>query len=257
MDEAHSTTQTVDLDALGKDAGAVEWKTDGQTNPVRLRWLINTATRARSTRALAVVDLKDAKFDVRVQVQSKADKLTEKLARDIVEAFYQHSELVYESIRPFQFGTLRVPKNAPAFTNGLYERYTGFNKLELAFAEALDDVGEVWHRNPSSGGFFIPLLSEGDTASFYPDFIVWKKSSIFCLDTKGGHLLSDAVARKLFEIKEDGRTRLQVRFISEGKQSELRGKAIKGGFTVWKMKTGNPTAIHVATLEKAVAECLR
>jgi type III restriction enzyme len=190
-------------------------------------------------------------------VQSKADKLAEKLAREIVEAFYQNSELVYESNKLFKFSTLRVPKNAPAFTHGLYERYTGFNKFELAFAKALDGAGQVWHRNPSSGGFYIPLLSEGDTASFYPDFIVWKKGNIFCLDTKGGHLLSDAVARKLFDIKEDGKTKVQVRFITEGRQSELRGKAIKGGFTVWKMKLGSPTPIHADTLDKAVKECLR
>jgi type III restriction enzyme len=203
------------------------------------------------------VDLKGAKFDVRVQVQSKADKLAEKLAMDIVEAFYMNSDLVYESSKPFKFGTLRVPKNAPVFTNGLYERYTGFNKFELAFAKALDGAGQVWHRNPSSGGFYIPLLSEGDTMAFYPDFIVWKKGNIYCLDTKGGHLLSDAVARKLFDIKEDGKTKVQVRFISEGKQSQLRGKAIKGGFTVWKMKSGTPTPIYTDDLAKAATECLR
>jgi type III restriction enzyme len=255
--EAHTTTQVVKLEELGKDVGDVEWKIDGHTNPIRLRWLINTAIKSRSSRALAVVDLKDVKFDVRVQVQSKADKLTEKLAQEIVEAFYQHSDLVYESSKPFKFGTLRVPKNATAFTNSLYERYTGFNKFELPFAKALDGVGLPWHRNPSGGGFYIPLLSEGDTSSFYPDFIVWKKGNIFCLDTKGGHLLSDAVARKLFDIKEDGKTKVQVRFISEGKQSELRGKAIKGGYTVWKMKSGSPTPIYVDTLDKAVTECLK
>jgi type III restriction enzyme len=255
--EAHTTSHVVDLEALGGDAGVVEWKPDGHTNPVRLRWLINTAIKSRSTRALAVVDLKDAKFDVRVQVQSKADKLSDKLARDVVEAFYQNSDLVYESVKPFQFGTLRVPKNAQAFSNGLYERYAGFNKFELAFARALNDAVPLWHRNPSSGGFFIPLLSEGDTASFYPDFLVWRKGIVFCLDTKGGHLLSDAVARKLFDIREGGKTRLQVRFITEGKQSELRGKVIKGGYTVWKMKQGSPVAVHVATLDKAVVESLK
>ncbi len=257
LGEAHMTTQIVDLEALGKDAGAVEWTTDGHTNPVRLRWLVNTAVKSRSSRALAVVDLKNPKFDVRVQVQSKADKLTDKLAREVVEAFYDHSDLVYESVKPFHFGTLRVPKAAPAFTNGLYERYSGFNKFELAYAKALDANGTTWHRNPASGGFFIPLLSEGDTASFYPDFIAWRKGLIFCVDTKGGHLLSDAVARKLFDIKEDGKTRLQVRFVTEGKQGELRGKVIKGGFTVWKMKSGSPVPIHVPSLDKAVTESLK
>lgn len=164
---------------------------------------------------------------------------------------------MYESIKPFQFGTLRVPKAAPAFSNGLYERYSGFNKFELPFAKALDANGVTWHRNASTDGFFIPLLSEADTVSFYSDFIVWQKGLIFCVDTKGGHLLSDAVARKLFDIKEDGKTKLQVRFVTEGKQDELCGKVIKGGFTVWKMKSGSPTPIHVTTLEKAVTESLK
>ena len=257
LGEAHTTTQTVDLESLSKDADVGQWTTGGHTNPVRLRWLVNTAIKSRSSRARAIVDLKHPKFDVRVQIQSKADKLADNLSRDIVEAFFEQSDLVYESSRPFQFGTLRVPKAAPVFTNGLYERYREFNKFELAFARALDTSGAVWHRNPSTGGFFIPLLSEGDTASFFPDFIVWRKSLIFCVDTKGGHLLSDAVARKLFDIKEDGKTKIQVRFVTAGKQSKLRHKVIKGGFTVWKMKAGSPTAIYVPSLKTAVTESLK
>lgn len=254
--QAHAASQVVDLKNLGAD-GAATWTAEGHTNPVRLRWLINTALRSRSNRALAVTDFKDQKFDVRVQVQSNANKAAEKVAREIVEAYYQQADLVYESVRPFSFGAMRVPKNAPSFTNSLYERYSGFNKFELAFAQALDKSGQTWHRNPSAGGFHIPLLSEGDTASFYPDFIVWKSGLVYCLDTKGSHLLSDAVARKLFDIQEDGKTKVHVRFISEGKQSELRGKTVKGGFTVWKMKAGKPTPIHVDTLEKATTECLK
>lgn len=257
LGQAHTATQIVDMTELGKDAEAAEWKAGGHTNPVRLRWLVNTALKARSSRVLAVVDLKPPKFDVRVQVQSSADRYAEKLAADIVGAYYQLSELVYETLKPFRFGPMRVPKNAPPFTNGLYERYAGFNKFELAFAEELDKTGDTWHRNLSSGGFHIPLLSEGDTSSFFPDFIVWKGTNVYCLDTKGGHLLTDAVARKLFDIQDDGKARILVRFISEGKQTELRGKALKGGYTVWKMKSGTPTPIHVANLEKAVKECLK
>lgn len=257
LGQAHAASQLLDLKNLGNETTAPDWTATGHTNPVRLRWLVNIALRSRSNRALAVADLKDQKFDVRVQVQSNADKASDKLAREIVAAYYQHAELVYESLRPFQFGSLRVLKIAPAFANGLYERYSSFNKFELPFAQALDKSGHVWHRNPSASGFHIPLLSEGDTASFYPDFIVWKGGMIYCLDTKGGHLLSDAVARKLFDIQEDGKTRLKVRFISEGKQAELRGKAIKGGYTVWKMKSGSPTPIYVESMNDAVKECLK
>jgi type III restriction enzyme len=48
-----------------------------------------------------------------------------------------------------------------------------------------------------------------------------------------------------------------MRFISEGKQSQLRGKAIKGGYTVWKVKSGSPTPIYVDDLAKAAKESLR
>lgn len=255
--QAHVASQVIDLTDLGADGGAPNWTAEGHTNPVRLRWLVNTAVRSRSNRALAVSDFNDPKFDVRVQVQSNANKAADKAAREIVEAYYQQAELVYETLRPFRFGALRVPKNALAFNNGLYDRYAGFNKFELPFAQALDKVGNTWHRNPSAGGFHIPLLSEGDTASFYPDFIVWKGNMVYCLDTKGSHLLSDAVARKLFDIQDSGKTKAQVRFISEGKQTVLRGKAIKGGYTVWKMKSGTPIPIHVDDLDKAVKECLK
>lgn len=253
---AHTATQLVDI-VDDKSSSQIAWTVDGQTNPVRLRWLINTAVKSRSSRTLAVLDLKGAKFDARVQINSKADKLVETLARDCVAAFYQHSELVYESADPFHFGPLRVGKSPSAFENSLYESYGGMNKFETPFAIALDACGETWHRNPSVGGFHIPLLSEGDTASFFPDFIVWRKNLVYCIDTKGGHLLSDAAARKLFDIKEDGKTRLHVRFVSEGRQESIGGKAIKGGFTVWKAKLGQPTPIFVESLDKAVSEALK
>lgn len=255
--EAHTATQLIDLKNLDGDNGPPTWIAEGNTNPVRLRWLVNNALRSRSNRALAATNLQGSKFDIRVQAQSNANKLGEALAGNIVNAYFQNSELVYASESPFLFGTMRVPKTATAFVNGLYERYHGLNKFESAFAQTIDSSGFVWHRNPSSGGFSIPLLSEGDTASFYPDFIVWKNGLVYCLDTKGGHLLSDAVARKLFDIQDAGATKIRVRFISEGTQNELRGKAVKGGYTVWKMKSGAPTPIHVDDLTKALKECLK
>ncbi|MDD2799818.1 MAG: DEAD/DEAH box helicase family protein [Methylococcales bacterium] len=254
---AHTASHLVELTEPGKNNGNIEWEVDGNTNPVRLRWLINSAIKSHSARVLSVVDLSDAKFDVRVQVQSKANKLGDKMAQEVVDAYFQYSDLVYEGENPFSFGTLRVAKKAPTFNNGLYERYAGFNKFELTFANAIDEIGCTWHRNPSSGGFYIPLLSSGDTNNFYPDFIAWANDYVFCLDTKGGHLLSDAVARKLFDVTEDGKTKLHVRFITEGKQTELRGKAIKGGYTVWKMKTGSPKPIFFEKLAEAIVECLK
>lgn len=255
--EAHSTTALVELDNPNGEGIKTQWVAAGTTNPVRLRWFTNAAVRSRSKRALGSMNLDHKKFDVRAQVQSNAHKAAEKLGAEIASTYFELTDLVYESDQPFIFGTMRVPKNAEKFDNGLYERYSGFNKLELPFAHALDSSGHTWHRNPSNGGFHIPLLSEGETANFFPDFIVWKGGKVFCLDTKGTHLLSDAVARKLFDIHEDGKIKLQVRFITEGNQTELRGKSLKGGFTVWKMKAGSPSAVHVDDLDKAIKECLK
>lgn len=254
--DAHRKTETVDIANLGKEGGQ-DWTASGHANRVRLRWLVGNAIRARSRAALAVVDLKASKFDVRVEAGSNAASAADSLAKEIVSTYYQLTSLVYESEREFTFSTMRVPKKAQAFENSLYERYAGLNKFEAPFAAALDKVGVTWHRNPSNGGFRIPLLSEGDSASFSPDFLVWKGKLVFCLDTKGAHLLTDAVARKLFDIQDEGTTKLLTRFISEGKQTTIGGKATKDGFTVWKMKGGSPTPIHVSNLDYAVKECLK
>ena len=53
------------------------------------------------------------------------------------------------------------------------------------------------------------------------------------------------------------KTKIQVCFITEGKQLELRGKIIKGGYTIWKMKNGSPVAIHFDSMEKAIEECIK
>lgn len=256
LGDAHSKSETVDISNLAKENGQ-DWTASGHANRVRLRWLVSNAIRGRSRAALAVVDLKAAKFDVRVEAGSNAAAAAETLAREIVSTYYQLTSLVYESELEFSFSTIRMPKKAQAFENGLYPRYAGLNKFEAPFAAALDKVGLTWHRNPSNGGFRIPLLSEGDSASFSPDFLVWKGKFVFCLDTKGSHLLTDAVARKLFDIQDEGATKLLTRFISEGTQTSIGGKATKGGYTVWKMKNGSPTAIHTSNLDQAVKECLK
>ena len=255
--QARAASEIIDLKKLKVAEADPQWIVNGNTNPVRLRWLAALALKARSGGALAATHLSDHKFDVRVQIQSTANKLAESYADRIAETYFQLAELSYASFQPFHFGPIRVKKGAPSYKNALYERYSGLNKLEIPCAAAIDKTGLTWHRNAVSGGFSIPLLTEGDTGAFYPDFIVWKAKQIFCIDTKGGHLLSDAVARKLFDIFEGGKVKLRVRFITEGKQKKLMEKPTKEGFTVWKMKTGNPTAIHVTTMEEAVKECLK
>jgi type III restriction enzyme len=255
---AQKVSQTLDLKRLESGAEDIpDWKASGNTNLVRLRWVINTALRARSAGALAIADFSDAKFDVRVQMQSNACIAAEKLAIELAEIYYQQAELIYETLRPFDFGLVHLPSSAISFKNGLYPKYYGFNNEELDLANALDKLGYAWHRNPVNGGFHIPLLTDGNTSSFYPDFIVWKNSKVYCLDTKGAHLLTDAVARKLFDISDGGKVKVYVRFICQGKQNGLQEKTVKGGYTVWKMKNGTPTPVFLPTIDDATKECLK
>ncbi|TPG48462.1 hypothetical protein EAH75_08345 [Rhodanobacter glycinis] len=256
--EARTAKTEIDMTKLG-DSSKAAWSPGGDTNPVRVRWLLTNAIRERSSRVSAMVDTTDSKFDVRVQMNSPAASMVGDVAERVVEAYFDHSELSYETSSPMDFGPLRTAKDASTFTCSLYERYGGLNKMEMKFAEALDRAKVRWHRNPNAGGYSIPLLTPGDTGSFRPDFLVWSGKKVFCLDTKGKHLLSDAVARKLFDIQDPdtGKVALHVRLISEGKQTSLGSKASGGGYTVWKMKSGSVHPVHVESMDKAVAACLK
>ena len=72
------------------------------------------------------------------------------------------------------------------FRNALHEGYSDLNPtLEKPFADALDKTRRVWCRNPSAGGFSIPLLDHGNTQTFRPDFLVWVDNFVIAIDPKG------------------------------------------------------------------------
>lgn len=256
---AESASTVIKVDDKQANNVPVDWQEGGQTNPVRLRWLLSLAVRSFAPQANKILDTKDSKFDVRVQVRSNADLLVRELAGKIADAYFEHSELIYEEADPFAFGPLRVVKDGSnRFTNSLYSQYGKMNSEELAFAQALDAANVTWHRNPSSGGYSIPLLSPGDTANFFPDFLAWKNSKVFAIDTKGKHLLTDALLRKMFDIREGDKIRLHVRFVVKGRQEAIGGRTIaKDGYTIWRVKNNQTKAVYVDTIAKAVTECLK
>src|SRR5581483_5892148 len=56
-------------------------------------------------------------------------------------------------------------------------------------------------RNPVFIGFGIPLLSQGFTKKFYPDFLIWvDDDTLVAVETTGQKLLKDKLDRKLFSI---------------------------------------------------------
>ena len=103
------------------------------------------------------------------------------------------------------------------FKNALHEGYSDLNGFERSFAEALDRTRRVWCRNPSQGGFTIPLLDRGNTRNFSPDFLVWVDGLVVAIDTKGDHLITEDAGRKLFFIEkiEDG-PELVIRLVTQG-----------------------------------------
>jgi type III restriction enzyme len=127
------------------------------------------AVRSRAPQAGKIINTNHPKFDVRVQVRSNAEEAVKDLADKIAMAYYEHSELIYEEDDPFTFGPIRVVKEgAVKFANSLYPQYGKLGTEELAFAKGLDAANVIWHRNPVSGGWSIPLLTPGDTTNFFP-----------------------------------------------------------------------------------------
>ena len=55
----------------------------------------------------------------------------------------------------------------------MHEGYSGLNGEEARFAQALDDFGLRWARNPERTGYGISLITAGPTRNFYPDFLLW------------------------------------------------------------------------------------
>jgi len=256
---AETASAVIKVNDKNGAAGDPEWRDGGHTNPVRLRWLLSLAVRSCAPQASKIIAASDPKFDVRVQVRSNAEVAVKELAEKIGAAYYEHSELIYESSDPFVFGPMRVVKDgAMKFNNSLYPQYGKLDTEEAAFARGLDAANVAWHRNPVSGGWSIPLLTPGDTANFFPDFLAWKGNKIFAIDTKGKHLLTEALVRKMFDISDGDKSRVHVRFVVKGKQDTLNGRTVtKDGYTIWRVKNNQTVPIYKDTMAKAVAECLK
>jgi type III restriction enzyme len=102
------------------------------------------------------------------------------------------------------------------FDRAAHPKYSkaDFNTDELAFVRALDRFkGVIWARNPATEGqgYGIPLPKKvGDSSTFYPDFLMWKKDVCWAIDTTGRHLLDEKVRGKLVAL-ENPRMALVVR----------------------------------------------
>lgn len=244
-----------------QESGDPIWESFEQTNVVRARWLFEREVKRSHPGALGVVDGADPKLDALVGLGSPAAAHIADIAQKVVHAYVENVSIVQRDEDPFVVGSQMVRVDeADTFKNSVHKCYDGFNDLERPFAKALDKAGVKWARNPSRSGYGIPLISHGRTRTFYPDFLVWKDNNVFAIDTKGQHLIGDAVARKLLRIDPPrrGATRLFVRLISIGRWTTDVEPIDDEGYTVWGIKQDtNRRVTYVEDLPDVVERVLK
>jgi type III restriction enzyme len=240
--------------------GEVKWETFEQSSQVLARWIFQREVRKRHPGALGVAPTSDAKFDAEIGLGSNAESHIVTVAEQVVDTFLDRVEIIQKPRDPYTVGPqLARPDSLIRFKNAVHEGYDGLNALELAFAHALDNKSVTWSRNPSRTGYRIPLPTMGATAFFYPDFIVWSEKNVFVIDTKGGHLLPEAVIRKLLWIEAPRRAtvRLFVKLVSAGKWRVDTTLVTQDGYTLWGIKAGaGRTVRHFDDFDKLLSAAL-
>jgi type III restriction enzyme len=263
------------LQTIGEGASAVEeWVEVAHSNRVTARWVMRREVQRlvpsrgdREHNPINLCDIEDPRFDALIEYSSRAAEHIREQARKIVDAYIEHSTIVQNALdEPYTVGSVLVDETKMVrFRNAVHEGYSDLNpSLERPFAEALDKTRRVWCRNPSAGGFSIPLLDHGNTRTFRPDFLVWVDNQIMAIDTKGPHLLTVDVMRKLFFIDklEEG-PELVIRMVSEGTWHVAptglfsRTGGSSGEYSVWIQRQGRAHVTPCRNLSEAVDVCLR
>jgi type III restriction enzyme len=249
------------VQAIGSGTAPVikEERTE-HSNPVLARFVLRRALQAQHPKAANVINWADSKFDARIEINSLAAQELRRAADEIVGLYLDHTRLVCEEDNPHEVGPALVrSENMVPFQNAAHEGYSDLNPDEEAVAYALDKTGHVWARNPSPGGFSIPLLDRGKTRNFFPDFLVWKDDIMFAIDPKGEPYLATDAGRKLLSIRDDsGKKVMIVRLITAGRwNNETLKKIADDGYTAWTLtNTGKVRSRHKAAVEAIVEVCL-
>ncbi|MBR0869640.1 DEAD/DEAH box helicase family protein [Bradyrhizobium tropiciagri] len=249
-----------------------EWVEVEHSNRVTARWILRREIQqlfpAQGDRTLSpinICDIEHPKFDALVEYNSAAADHLREQAHGIVKTYIERSKLVQNALdHPYVVGDVPIDEaKLTLFKNAIHRGYSGLNNDERPFAEALDKTKRVWCRNPSQGGFSIPLLDHGNTRTFSPDFLVWLDKVVFALDTKGDHLITEDAGRKLFDIEpiEDGLL-LVIRLITRGEWSiaptgEFNKRSGSTGHTVWRLRNGRIQPTHTETIAEAIEACLQ
>jgi type III restriction enzyme len=249
------------LQAVGSGAAPlIEERRTEHSNPVLARFVLRRALQAQNPKVANVINWADPKFDARIEINSLAAQELRTAADEMVSLYLEHTRLVCEDENPHEVGPVLVhPEKLIRYTNAVHEGYSDLNPDEEEVAHALDRLGYVWARNPSAGGFSIPLLDRGRTRNFFPDFLVWKDDTIFAIDPKGEPYLASDAGRKLLAIRDaDGKKVLLVRLITRGRWNTDTLRPIsQSGYSAWPLtNTGKVRARHKANVSDILDTCL-
>jgi type III restriction enzyme len=170
------------LQAIGSEADAVEeWIDTEHSNLVAARWVFTREIQKQYSKAVNLCDIENPKFDAKIEYNSLAAEHIREAAQKVVDAYLEHSVVVQNYESPAVVPDMLVnPLETIKYRYAVHEGYSGLNDFEQEFAQALDKTKKTWTRNPSRGFFEIPLLDNGGTQNFNPDFLVWTTGAIIC-----------------------------------------------------------------------------
>jgi type III restriction enzyme len=183
------------------------WEKFSFNNKVSVRNILRRNIIRLNSRALDLTDFSreeyKEKLDFCIGYNSKAENELKEIAQEIVDTFMGVIQLITCRNAPLLVPDMNVNRQeCYSFNNSLHEYYSNLNPVELECAQIIDELGLDWVRNPVFSGYGIPLLSQGFTKKFYPDFLVWvNEEVVVALETTGKELLADKLDRKLFTIK--------------------------------------------------------
>lgn len=234
------------------------WEEFEHTNSVSARWLLTRELLRQFPGAAGLIQWEDPRLDAMVGFGSPAHNTLVQVAQQIIVAYVNNIQIKQRKPNPYVVGAALVRLDeAEDFDNSVHPSYSDMNDLEREYAQAVDELGVTWCRNPSRVGYGIPLITLGPTRNFYPDFLVWNGDDVFAVDTTNSLLLKDKTARKLLSIPPPAGVagRLHIRFLSTGKYGDDLNVLNKDeGYTVWTLgQDMTPKRKHFAEVDDAVA----
>lgn len=244
---------------VGDGGSETDWESFEQASQASARWVFHREVQRQFKAALGVVNLAEPKLDALVGIGSPAHIAVRNLARDVIEAYVKGVRITQRKSNPYVVGSiLAQPDEIVHYTTAAHEGYAGLNHPERRFADALDQSGYRWCRNPPRSGYGIPLITAGQNDKFYPDFIIWTEKRVICVDTKGHHLIRETAARKLLHIRTNGEAPwLDIQFVSEGTYDDNLEYKDSDGYTYWSLRDdARIAARHYDDLDELVIHLL-